>query len=229
MADKRPAAPLDDSLLSTEHQELHPALVFLGKNIKYIAMGIGGLLLAVALASGYRAWSASELAQARDELGNIVAVRGQARLTGLQDFAAEAPTALRPAALYELALAADEEADHATALEAFRQLRDATSGELRAVAELGMARALMASGEPAQAARAAQSLQAAMPAAPEAYKPIMTRERALAAEAAGQLAEALAAYEALRALEPDNEEFITAKTAALKAKLAQADPAAPAS
>jgi len=226
MADKRPAAPLDDSLLSTEHQELHPALVFLGKNIKYIAMGIGGLLLAVALASGYRAWSASELAQARDELGNIVAVRGQARLTGLQDFAAQAPTALRPAALYELALAADEEADHATALEAFRQLRDATSGELRAVAELGMARALMASGEPAQAA---QGLKAAMPAVPEAYKPIMTRERALAAEAAGQLVEALAAYEALRTLEPGNEEFITAKTAALKAKLAQADSAAPAS
>lgn len=225
MADKRPADQQATPLLADAPEEMHPILAFLNSNLKLIALGVGGLLLAVALFSGYRAWSESRLAEAREDLARLVAAKGENRLANLKAFAEDAPSAVRPTALYELARAAGEEEDQAVALEAFRALSRNADGELRAVAELGVARTLMAMGEPDQAL---QSLKAA-PAAPEAYKTVMTRTRAQAAEMAGQWGEAQTAYGELRELEPGNEEFIAAKLDQLKAKQGQAGQAVPAS
>lgn len=231
MADKRPADQQASPLLAAAPEEMHPIIAFLNANMKLIALGVGGLLLAVAVASGYRAWSESRLAESREELAKLVAAQGEDRLANLKAFAEDAPSAVRPAALYELARVADEEEDRGMALEAFRKMRDNAEGELRAVAELGVARTLLAMGEPGQAL---QELKAA-PAVPEAYKTILTRTRAQAAEMAGQWSEALAAYGELRELEPGNEEFIAAKLSQIQARQGQAGqtgqaaPAAPAS
>lgn len=225
MADKRPAQPEPGLTAAVEHDELHPILRFLTDNLKVIAFAVGGLILVVALASGYRAWRDSRLADAREELGKLVAASGENRLTNLQAFAEQAPSTLRTAVLFELANAAVEEDNQAVALEAFRKLRDTAGGELRATAELGMANALLATGKPDEAL---QGLKAAS-GIPEAYQAPVTRARAHAAEAAGQLSEAIVAYEALRELEPANAEFIASKIAELQAKQAQAGQAASAS
>lgn len=225
MADKRPAPEQTDPALPLEHEELHPILRFLSDNLKPIALGVGGLLLVVALVSGYRAWSASRLAESRAELSALAAANDEDRLANLAAFAKQAPEALRAAALYELAKAAAEADDQAAALEAFRSLGSTKDPAVRAVAELGAARVLMAMGEPAQAA---QSLKAAAPSAPQAYKPALTRALAVAAEAAGQWDEARTAYEELSELEP-GDPLISAKLNELQAKQGQAAPATPAS
>lgn len=224
MADKRPGQSEPGLPMAVEHDELHPVLSFLSSNLKVIALGVGGLLLVVALVSGYRAWRESRLADAREELGKLVAASGEDRLTNLQTFAENAPSTLRTAALFELAGAAVEEDNQAVALEAFRKLRDSADGELRATAELGMANALLAMGKPDEAL---QSLKAASD-VPEAYKAPLARARAQAAEAAGRLDEAIAAYEELRELEPGNAEFMAAKSADLQARQAQAGQTTPA-
>jgi tetratricopeptide (TPR) repeat protein len=225
MADKRPAQPEPGLPVAVEHDELHPVLQFLTGNLKVIALVVGGLLLVVALASGYQAWRKSRLADAREELGKLVAASGENRLANLQAFADQAPSAMRTAVLFELASAAVEEDNQAMALEAFRKLRDTVGGELRATAELGMANALLATGKPDEAL---QGLKAAS-GIPEAYKAPLARARAQAAEAAGRWDEAIAAYEELRELEPGNAEFMAAKATELRARQAQAGQATPAS
>ncbi len=221
MADKQPVQPDSGLTAAVEHDELHPILHFLSSNLKAIALAVGGILLIVALVSGYKSWRETRLADAREELGKLVAANGSNRLADLQAFAGQAPSAMRTAALLELARAAVEEEDQAVALETFRKLRDVADGELRATAELGMANALVDMGKPAEAL---QSLKAAS-GIPEAYKASLARTRAQAAEAAGQLNEAVAAYEELRELEPANAEFIAAKLSGLQARQAQAAPA----
>lgn len=224
MADKRPAQSEPGLSMDVEHDELHPILHFLSSNLKLIALALGGLLLVVALISGYRAWSDSRLAEAREELGKLTAAGGEDRLANLQAFAKEAPSALRTAALLEVATAAVEEDNQAVALEAFRALRDSSEDGVRATAELGVANALMAMGKPDEAL---QGLKAAS-GLPEAYKAPLARARAQAAEAAGQLDEAIAAYEQLRELEPGNAEFMAAKSADLQARQARTGQATPA-
>ena len=205
-------------ILKTIEQEMdsdiHPLLKKILDNIKPIGITIGGIVTAVAVYAGVTSYQEAQHDKAVSELGGIMILADQnARTEKLQAFVQSGPKELRSAAQLELARIFMDQSEFGKAAEAWRAVGQ--NADVRIIAGMGEAKALILGGEPAKAVEILSALK--KDAGPE-FAPAISANLAFAAEKAGQTELAISEYEALRSKESGNEAFLDYKIGALKSK-----------
>jgi predicted negative regulator of RcsB-dependent stress response len=191
---------------------------FLVQNMKPIAIGCGIIILAAGAYSGFKYWRAAQLAKAADAMGVVLIERADpaARVTGLEEFLKDAPSGLKATGQLELATAAMLAKQYDKAASAWAELEGSPSPDLRVVAGIGHAKCLLLTGKAQEAQALLEGLKAK---APAAYAEAITRQIAVAAEAAGNTPAAAAAYEELAGkAEGSGKPFFVFKANQLKQK-----------
>lgn len=198
------------------NRDTPPLLQKIVANLKPILLGAAILVALAATVAGFRMLQARNLAGAQEALGSILAsTSGKDKIAALEKFLPEAPSGLRSAVLFELAGASMNLKEYDKAVGYWADLAARADGDERVVAKLGHAHALTRGGK---AAEAVKELEALKQGAPEPFLVPLTRQLALAAEAAGDRQTALAAYETLAKSEAVGDRpFIESKIAQLKA------------
>lgn len=207
-----------NDILATIEQEmdsdLHPLLKKILDNIKPIGITIGGIVVAVAVYSGITSYQESQREKAMSELGVIMTMADQgARIEKLEAFATSGPEELRSAAQLELARIYMDQNDYEKAAGAWQAIGKAT--DIRIIAGLGEAKALILKGDHA---KAVEILSALKKDAGQEFLPAISANLAFAAEKAGQIELAISEYEALKSKEGGNEAFLDYKIGTLKSK-----------
>jgi hypothetical protein len=207
-----------NDILATIEQEMdsdiHPLLKKILDNIKPIGITIGGIVVAVAVYSGITSYQESQREKAMSELGVIMTMADQgARIEKLEAFAASGPEELRSAAQLELARIYMDQNDYEKAAGAWQAIGKTT--DIRVIAGLGEAKALILKGDHA---KAVEILSALKKDAGQEFLPAVSANLAFAAEKAGQIELAISEYEALKSKESGNEAFLDYKIGALKSK-----------
>lgn len=176
---------------------------FLTANMKPIAIGCLVILIGVAAFEGVSYFRAKAAAKAADALGVILIEKTEpkARVEALENFLKDAPGSLKPTVEMELAAAAMVAQQYDKAEKAWTDLEGSSSPDMKAIAGIGHAKSLVLAGK---AKDALPLLNALKEKAPEAYKPAITRQIAVAAEAAGDTAAASAAYTELAGKDDGN-------------------------
>lgn len=205
-------------ILSTIEQEMdsdiHPLLKKILDNIKPIGITIGGIVVAVAVYSGVTTYQESQHEKAVSELGMIMTMADQtARIEKLEAFTQSGPKELRSAAHLELARIYMDQNDYEKAAGAWRALGQ--SPDIRTIAGLGEAKALIFKGEHAKAVEILSGLKKD---ASQEFLPAVSANLAFAAEKAGQIDLAISEYEDLKSKEGGNEAFLDYKIGTLKSK-----------
>jgi hypothetical protein len=205
-------------ILKTIEQEMdsdiHPLLKKILDNIKPIGFAIGGIVTAVAVYAGVTSYQEAQHEKAVSELGSIMVLADQtARAEKLQGFVQSGSKELRPAAQLELARIFMDQNDYEKAAEAWRSVGQ--NADIRVIAGLGEAKALILSGEPA---KAVEILSVLKKDASQEFAPAISANLAFAAEKAGQIDLAISEYEALKSKESGNEAFLDYKIGMLKSK-----------
>ncbi|NCC24183.1 MAG: hypothetical protein EOM25_03140 [Deltaproteobacteria bacterium] len=202
---QNPAEGQKDILAEIEQeadQDMHPVLKWILDHIRFIAVGIAGVVLAVAAFQGIQWHFDSRNADLENRLTAIIdQTNATERISGLETFLAEAPKSLRDRASLALVQALMESERYVEAEAVWTRLTASNDRELGIVAAFGLAKtfALQAKYEAALAELVkikAQNL--------EEYKFFLNQEIAAVAESAADLKEALAAYEDLKALGETN-------------------------
>jgi len=214
-AQQQPVIP--QSLQGEVSGEAAPLLRFVLDNVRYIAAGLGVLVLAAGAGSGYRWWAAEKAREAQAELGVIsVTKAGADRVQALEAFLAKAPSDVRYAALLDLAAAAMEMKDYDKAATAWERLA-AVDGATGVVARIGRAQALSQAGKDAEALAVLEGLENSVS---EISRNAVRGQLAVVAERAGKLDRAVAAYEQLMASESaGNKDYFKNRAEALKARM----------
>ncbi len=193
-----------DQIKNTIPDTSQPILEFLTAHMKVIVIGCAAVILAVIAYEGVNHYRASVAAKASEDLGVILLEKTEpaARVTALEGFLKDAPSRLKPTVEMELASAAMVAKQYDKAEKAWADLASSTSDEdLKVIAGIGHAKSLLFEGK----AKDAQALLSQLKAkAPAAYKPVVDRQLAVAAEAAGDNKTAAAAYAELTANGTDN-------------------------
>jgi len=176
---------------------------FLTANLKPIGIGCLVILLGVGAYEGVSHYRAKNAAKAADALGVILIEKNdpKARVEALEGFLKDAPDSLKATAELELAAAAMIGQQYDKADKAWTDLEGSSSPDMKAIAGIGHAKCLMLEGK---AQDALTLLTALKEKAPEAYKSAVTRQIAVAAEAAGNTQVASAAYAELVGKTDDN-------------------------
>lgn len=197
--------------------EAAPLLRFVLDNARYIAAGLGVLVLAAGAGAGYRWWAAEKAREAQADLGVItVAKSGADRVQALEAFLAKAPSGVRNAVLLDLAATAMELKDYDKAASAWERLA-AADGATGVVARIGRAQALSQAGKDAEALAVLEGLESSVS---EISRNAVRGQLAVVAERAGKLDRAVAAYEQLMASESaGNKDYFKSRAAALKARM----------
>jgi len=205
-------------ILKTIEQEMdsdiHPLLKKILDNLKPIGITIGGIVTAVAVYAGVTSYQEAQHEKAVSELGSIMVLADQnARAEKLQEFAQSGPKGLRPAAQLELARIFMDQNDYEKAAEAWRSVGQ--NADIRIIAGLGEAKALILGRQPA---KAVEILSALKKDASQEFAPAISANLAFAAEKAGQTDLAISEYEGLKSKESGNEAFLDYKIGMLKSK-----------
>lgn len=227
----RPAGPgvpggMLGELQSEVSVEATPLLRFVLDHIRPIVAIV--VLAAAALAvTGIWHWHAARSERdAQLELGRIlVAPEPTARLESLETFLAAAPASMKLGVQLEIAATAAALGDALKASQAYGAVYSADrQGALGVMAGLNKADLLLRAERPADALDTLDALMASTPAALlETVRQAIREGQATAAEQAGRLDRALAAYEAI-VQDGGNAElgYYQAKIAELKARIAEA-------
>ncbi|UTF51686.1 hypothetical protein NLA06_07320 [Desulfomicrobium sp. ZS1] len=207
-----------NDILATIEQEMdsdiHPLLKKILDNIKPIGITVGGIVVAVAVYSGVTTYQESQHEKAVSELGVIMTMADQtARIEKLEAFTASGPKELRSAAQLELARIFMDQNEYEKAAGAWRSVGQST--DIRVIAGLGEAKALILKGEHAKAVEILSGLKKD---ASQEFLPAISANLAFAAEKAGQIDLAISEYEALKSKESGNEAFLDYKIGTLKSK-----------
>ncbi|GAB6126304.1 tetratricopeptide repeat protein [Humidesulfovibrio idahonensis] len=176
---------------------------FLSANLKPIGAGCLVILLGVAAYEGVSHYRARGAAKAAESLGVILIEKTEpkARVEALEGFLKDAPDSLKPTVEMELAAAAMIAQQYDKSAKAWSDLEGSSSPDMKAIAGIGHAKSLMLEGKPQDALTLLTALKEK---APEAYKSAVTRQIAVAAEAAGNTQVANAAYAELAGKTDDN-------------------------
>ena len=195
---------------------MHPVLEAAFKYRKQIVIGVGAILVGTVLYTGFNAYTQRAMTQAQAKMGTILIEKtGQEKIDALEGLLASAPSSVKPAVLLELAQAAMTAGDYAKASDYWNRLAGDTDDDLKIVARMGKAKCLQMSGKPAEAVTVLQDLQGVVE---EEYSIPVTRQLAVAAEAAGNTALALEAYKKLAEQPVSDKPYIDFKVAQLEAK-----------
>lgn len=145
---QNPTPSLMESIQAEVSNEASPFLQALIKNARFIALGLGALIVAIVIAGGYRFYSSQQTADAREELGEIIMMESAAdRMTRLEEYLVEAKPGFRVAALLALAQSADEVKDYDKAAGAWGKAAELADDGFRLVARMGQAGALVQQGK----------------------------------------------------------------------------------
>lgn len=200
--------------------EATPLLRFVLNNIRLI---VAAVVVLVVSFIAFGAWQWHTLQAERDAqmtLGRIlISTSGTERVAALENFLTEAPKAIRLGVQLELASSALAVQDFDRAAAAYGALfKEDSRGPVGLISAVNQADVLQRMGNPAQALTV---LDALAKVAPENMLPGVREAQASCAEQTGDLARALAAYEALvSGAEGVNTDFYQAKIADLKKRLA---------
>jgi len=217
MAQTKPTEtnPLED-LESHVPGSMHPALETAYKYRKSIAMGVGAIFVCTLAYVGWGAYSSRAEAKAQAAMGSILLEKtGQDKITALEGLLASTPDSVKPALLLELAEASMNAASYDKAAGYWDSLAGATDDDLKIVARMGRAKCMVLAGKPADAVTILKDLQGTVG---DEYTIPVNRQLAVAAEAAGDKAQALAAYKVLAEKQVADKPFVDYKIAQLEAK-----------
>ena len=199
--------------------EAAPLWNFVLTHARRIAAGVVVVVVAILAVACWQWYREGQVADERFALGRITSIQDPARrAAALEGFLKDAPSALGTATQLELASTAVEMQDWDKAAAAYAAVADLEGDTpLAYAARLNHAQVLMHKGDFAAARDEFRALAAAAPAEAAA---VMHQQVAEAAEAAGDKAGALAAYEAaVAALPPADQEsaaFLRARIAELR-------------
>jgi predicted negative regulator of RcsB-dependent stress response len=217
MAATNPVQP--DALADIESrtpESLHPILEAAFTYRKQLITAVCIILAVTVAYAGYKAYSARAESNAQARLGEImVSSTGADRLAKLDAMLKDVTDSVRPAVTLEAAETAMKLGDYAKAEGYWESLVGMTEGEMQFVARLGRAKAMALAGKGADALKEMKELVGL---ASAAYTVPVYRQLALAAEAAGDKAEALAAYKKLDGEDIGDKPFIEYKISQLESK-----------
>ncbi|EGB16500.1 hypothetical protein DND132_3297 [Pseudodesulfovibrio mercurii] len=195
-------------------QSLHPILEAAFKYRKQLILAVCAILAVTVAYAGYKAWAARAEANAQAALGDImVTTVGADRLAKLEALRQDVTASVKPAVILEAAQTAMSLGDYAKAQAYWEDLVGLTEGEMQFVARLGRAKAMALAGNGAEALKEMKELAGL---ASAAYTVPVYRQLALAAEAAGDKAEALAAYKKLDGENVGDKAYIEYKISQLE-------------
>jgi tetratricopeptide (TPR) repeat protein len=217
MAATNPVQP--DALADIESrtpESLHPILEAAFTYRKQLITAVCIILAVTVAYAGYKAYSARAESNAQARLGEImVSSTGADRLAKLDAMLKDVTDSVQPAVTLEAAETAMKLGDYAKAEGYWESLVGMTEGEMQFVARLGRAKAMALAGKGADALKEMKELVGL---ASAAYTVPVYRQLALAAEAAGDKAEALAAYKKLDGEDIGDKPFIEYKISQLESK-----------
>ena len=174
---------------------MHPLIETAAKYKNHLIIGVAAVIVVAVSYAALQSYDESATQSAQTKLGAIlIEAAGDERINRLEALLASAPDSVHPAILMELAESAMNVGDYGAAQGYWDRLADSADGDMQTVARMGQAKSLSLAGSPAEAVSLLQDL--AGDAAPSYVGPIQ-RQLAVAAEAAGDVATALAAYRAL--------------------------------
>lgn len=186
--------------------EAAPLWNFVIENARLIALGVLAVIALIIGVAAYHWYQESAANKAREELGRITTMREPAaRLAALEAFTAAVPKGVQLAVHMELAAAAvqSENWDKAAAAYADVVGREKDT-PLAFTAAMNRVDILMRQGK---AAQALPELEALLPKAPKEIQMMINVQIGETAEAAGQPARAITAYQAVIAgIAPDAQE-----------------------
>lgn len=195
---------------------LHPVLEAAFKYRKQIVIVVSAIIAAAALYAGYNAYNQRAMASAQSEMGAILIQKsGQEKVDALKALLGSVPSSVKPAVLLELAQATMAAEAYDEAAGYWNDLAGDTDSDLNIIARMGKAKSLQLAGKPAEAVTVLKDLQGVVG---EAYTIPVTRQLAVAAEAAGDNALALEAYKKLAEQPVSDKPYIDYKVAQLEAK-----------
>ncbi|WP_462324114.1 tetratricopeptide repeat protein [Desulfoplanes sp.] len=199
-------------------QDLHPLLKKILDNLKPIGMGIGAIILVVGGYSGYTTYAKMQTKKLNNELGSILIQEDPAkRITSLNQFLSEHPSAMPVGTLLEVANAAMNSKDYQEAASAWSRVAGESEGEIEILALMGQARALGLDGKYEESLTVLDTIDTT---AAKDFATPLSRQIAHAAEQAQDWKKALAAYEELKTTGAvTNTAFLDMKIAEIRAKM----------
>ncbi|GEM_PF-5999945 len=207
------------ALVQNAPDKLHPVLDFIIGHLRQILVGVGAVVLAVALGSGWQLYTQWQIQKDAAALGIILnGADDEAKITALTGYAAAAPKAMKTQAYLALAETAMRQEKFDLAEKAFAETAANTDdSSARLVANLGLADVALAMNNPAKGKDILFGLKTT---APDTYKGSILFQLAMAAEASGDDKTALTTWEEFAFLAPQaSAGFVTDRIAMLKTKL----------
>ncbi|MEZ7195732.1 transcriptional regulator [Pseudodesulfovibrio karagichevae] len=195
-------------------ESLHPILEAAFTYRKQLITAVCVILAITVAYAGYKAYSARAESSAQARLGEImVSSTGADCLAKLDAMLGDVTDSVRPAVTLEAAQTAMGLGDYAKAGGYWESLVGMTQGEMQFVARMGRAKAMALAGNGAEALKEMKELAGT---ASAAYTVPVYRQLALAAETAGDKAEALAAYKKLDGEDIGDKPYVEYKISQLE-------------
>nr|WP_321514620.1 transcriptional regulator [uncultured Pseudodesulfovibrio sp.] len=197
-------------------QSMHPILEAAFKYQKQLIIAVSIIIGLAAIYAGYNAYAAKAKVSAQNELGAIlVEAPSKDQITKLEALLETVPASVKSAVILEIAQASMTHGDYAKAVTHWDMLVSETTGDMQFAARMGKAKALLLEGKGADALTEMKELVGI---ASDAYTVPVYRQLALAAETAGDTAEALTAYKKLIEKDVADKQFIDYKISQLESK-----------
>ncbi|MFO7801261.1 MAG: tetratricopeptide repeat protein [Desulfovermiculus sp.] len=190
-------------------------------NLKTIGLILGAIIVAAALFSGYSYYKTRTLRNAQQSVDRIMSQKeGQARISALEDFLAQAPEEMTTGLHLQVARLGMQEGEYARAASHWEKAQEGIQDQdLRIVAVLGRAAALAEQGD---SSKALELLQETASQAPQRYQRSLKSKIASIAENTQQWELALQAYQDIAGqaeLNSQRDEYIEHKINVLENKL----------
>jgi len=177
--------------------EVAPVVRAVTENIKLIGLVLGAIVLIAAGISGYKYYRQYTIKTAHQRVESILSIDApEKRMQSIQDYLPQAPEQFRQGLRLELANLALGQEQFDTAAKVWNETAQNSQGDnIRTIARLGRAKALLQAGKSEKAMALLQDLADS---APKAFRRSIYFELAAAAEAEGKWDQALAAYKQLK-------------------------------
>lgn len=177
--------------------EVAPAVRAVTENIKLIGLVVGAIVLIAAGISGYKYYRQYTLETGQERIESILSMESpDKRMQAIEDYLPKAPQRFRHGLRLELADLALKRERYEKAAEVWAETaQKSQKEEIRTIARLGRAKALLRTGASEKALALLQDLASN---APEAFQRTIYLELASAAESEGEWDQALAAYKQLK-------------------------------
>jgi predicted negative regulator of RcsB-dependent stress response len=201
--------------------EVAPVVRAVTENIKLIGLGLGIIVLIAASISGYRYYRQYSLETGQERIESILSLESeQKRMQALEDYLPQAPQRFRQGLRLELADLALKLENYGKAAEVWEKAaQNSRKEEIKTIARLGRAKALLRAGEGEKALALLQDLANA---APKPFQKTVQLELATAAESQEAWDQALAAYKQLKSqaeLGGERASYFQYKIARIRSKI----------